>query len=58
MVTPRLTSTEKDRDVPFQGVYAYIAGTGNYKAIRGWGHYTGKVTPAGIAEELTCSADD
>jgi hypothetical protein len=49
--------SEKDWDVPFQGVYRYIAGTGKYKAIRGGGHYTGKVTPAGITEEFTCSAE-
>lgn len=49
--------SDKDWEVPFQGVYVYIAGTGKYKAIRGGGHYEGKMTPAGIAETFTCSAE-
>ena len=52
-----VSKSDKDWEVPFQGVYHYIAGTGKYKAIRGGGHYEGKMTPAGITEEFTCSAE-
>ena len=48
---------QDDWEVPFQGVFRYIAGTGKYKAIRGGGHYEGKVTPNGILETITCSAE-
>jgi hypothetical protein len=49
--------SEDDWEVPFHGVFRYIAGTGKYKAIRGGGHYEGKVTPTGIVETISCSAE-
>lgn len=44
-------------EVPYLGVYRYIAGTGKYKAIRGGGYYRGVVTPAGLTEEFVCEAE-
>lgn len=44
-------------ELPYLGVYRYIAGTGKYKAIRGGGYYRGMVTPAGLTEEFVCEAE-
>jgi hypothetical protein len=52
-----IAKSEDDWEVPFRGVFRYIAGTGKYKAIRGGGHYEGKLTPNGVVETITCSAE-
>jgi hypothetical protein len=44
-------------EVPFQGVFRFIAGTGKYKAIRGGGHFRGTGTPSGITQENVCEAE-
>jgi hypothetical protein len=44
-------------EVPFQGVFRFIAGTGKYKGIRGGGHYRGITTPAGLTQDSTCEAE-
>jgi hypothetical protein len=44
-------------EVPFQGVFRFIAGTGKYKAIRGGGHFRGTATPTGITQENVCEAE-
>jgi hypothetical protein len=42
----------------YQGVFRFVGGTGKYAAIRGGGHYEGKITPAaGFQESFTCSAE-
>ena len=48
---------EDDWEIPYMGVFRFIAGTGKYKAIRGGGSYKGVATPAGVREELVCSAE-
>ena len=44
-------------ELPYHGVFRYIAGTGKYKAIRGGGYYRGVMTPAGLTEEFVCEAE-
>jgi hypothetical protein len=44
-------------ELPFQGVFRFIAGTGRYKAIRGGGHYRGVATPAGLTQDSACEAE-
>ncbi len=44
-------------ELPYQGVFRIIAGTGKYKAIRGGGWYEGVVTESGKSETLNCSAE-
>jgi len=44
-------------EVPFQGVFRFIAGTGKYKEIRGGGHYRGVSTPGGLTQDSTCEGD-
>jgi hypothetical protein len=44
-------------EIPYLGVFRYIAGTGKYKAIRGGGYYKGVATPAGLTEESVCEAE-
>jgi len=46
-----------DWEVPFHGVFRFIAGTGKYKAIRGGGHFEGAATPGGITQENACEAE-
>jgi len=43
-------------ETAFQGVFHFIAGTGNYEAIRGGGHYRGVEKPATMTEEIGCVA--
>jgi hypothetical protein len=40
----------------FDGVFRFIAGTGKYKAIRGGGHYPGRITAAGLTQDAVCEA--
>ncbi len=50
--------TEGDTwEVPYQGVFRIIAGTGKYKAIRGGGWYEGVINENGKSETLGCAAD-
>lgn len=50
--------TDGDKwEVPYQGVFRIIAGTGKYKAIQGGGWYTGVVNESGKSETLHCSAE-
>jgi hypothetical protein len=44
-------------EIPYVGVFRYIAGTGKYKAIRGGGYYKGVATPAGNTAEFICEAE-
>lgn len=44
-------------EVPYQGVFRFIAGTGKYKAIRGGGWYEGVTNEKGKSEILHCSAE-
>jgi len=44
-------------ELPFQGVFRFIAGTGKYNAIRGGGHYRGMATPAGLTQNNVCQAE-
>jgi len=53
----RVLQGEDAWEVPFQGVFHFIAGTGKYKAIRGGGHFRGTATPAGITQENACEAE-
>lgn len=46
-------------EATYQGVFRFIGGTGKYTAIRGGGHYQGKVRPAtGFEEIFTCSMEN
>ena len=44
-------------EIPYLGVFQFIAGTGKYKAIRGGGSLKGIATPAGTADESICDAE-
>jgi len=44
-------------ELPYLRVFRIIAGTGEYKAIRGGGRYEGIVTERGKAKTLHCSAE-
>jgi hypothetical protein len=44
-------------EVPYEGVFTFIAGTGKYKSIRGGGYYRGIATPTGITEDDVCEAE-
>jgi hypothetical protein len=49
---------EDNWEVPYLGVFRFIAGTGKYKAIRGGGTYKGVASSTyGVKEELLCSAE-
>ena len=44
-------------EVPFQGVFRFVAGTGKYKAIRGGGYYRGMTMPTGLTQDSVCEAE-
>lgn len=45
-------------EATYQGVFRFIGGTGKYTAIRGGGHYQGKVRPVtGFDETFVCSME-
>ena len=49
---------EKDWELPYMGVFRFIAGTGKYKAIRGGGTYKGVASSSyGVKQEIICSAE-
>ena len=53
-----LTRPGSNWEVNYQGTFRFIGGTGKYAAIRGGGHYRGKVTAErGFEETSTCSAE-
>ena len=53
-----MTRPGSDWEFNYQGTFRLIGGTGRYAAIRGGGHYRGKVTPErGFEETSVCSAD-
>ena len=44
-------------EMPNEGVFRFIAGTGKYKAIRGGGYYRGMSTPEGVTTDVVCQAE-
>ena len=44
-------------EAKYQGVYAFVGGTGKYAAIRGGASYQGTVTPNGLSEYFVCSGE-
>jgi hypothetical protein len=44
-------------EVPYQGVFRIIAGTGKYKGVQGGGWYQGVTTENGKSETLYCTAE-
>lgn len=44
-------------EAKYQGVFAFVAGTGKYAAIRGGATYQGTVTPNGLSEYFVCSGE-
>ena len=53
-----MTGTRDSWEFTYQGVFRFIKGTGKYVAIRGGGHYKGKVrSTTGFAETFVCSME-
>jgi hypothetical protein len=53
-----MAGTQDSWEATYQGVFRFIAGTGKYTAIRGGGHYRGKVRPVtGFDETFVCSME-
>ena len=44
-------------EIPFEGVFTIVSGTGKYNAIRGGGYYWGTLTPDGATSEIDCHAE-
>lgn len=45
-------------EVTYQGVFRFLGGSGKYAAIRGGGHYQGKVRPvSGFDETFVCAME-
>lgn len=44
-------------ETSFDGKYEFAGGTGKFATIKGGGTYKGKITPQGLTEEDTCTAD-
>lgn len=44
-------------EAEYQGVYAFVGGTGKYAAIRGGASYHGTATPNGLSEYFVCSGE-
>lgn len=52
------TRTGANWEFNYQGTFRFVGGTGRYAAIRGGGHYRGKVTAEhGFEETSACSAE-
>jgi len=50
--------SEDDWELPYMGVFRFIAGTGKYRAIRGGGTYKGVASSTyGVRQEIICSAE-
>ena len=49
---------ENDWELPYMGVFRFIAGTGKYSGIRGGGVYKGVASSAyGVRQEIICAAE-
>ncbi len=49
------SGTSPNWEVTYQGVFRFISGTGKFSAIRGGGHYQGRVRPdSGFDESFVC----